>query len=430
MRRINVLLIAVVALIIPLQLSASGKYVQERDTVRFHFESAPLSVNSELTSERFDSLVNYIKAIDTSHNDTIHVTIIGSASPEGRAVDNLKLATRRADALHEQLSSRITGRNVVYTMKYVGDNWDGLKSLVANSDISDKETILGFFDLPLETRKAGQVVDSRKRRMMLYKNGEMWNELSLRFFHYLRSTDVLLDYVVHHPDKTSEEAVLRPYIAPDLEDDEVVVAEQLQPTVGDAASGTVVTEVSENIGAQLASTAQTATGGHKFLIALKTNMLYDLVAVPNIGVELPLPAKFSVGANWMYAWWKSDNRHRYWRTYGGNVYARKWFGHKSILSGHHLGVYGQIVTYDFEWGHRGYLGDRWSYAAGVEYGYSVKIAKRFNIDFSLGVGYLWGEYKEYIPDAGRYVWQATKQRKWIGPTNAEISLVWLIGNVH
>jgi hypothetical protein len=66
----------------------------------------------------------------------------------------------------------------------------------------------------------------------------------------------------------------------------------------------------------------------------------------------------------------------------------------------------------------------------VEYGYSVKIAKRFNIDFSLGVGYLWGEYKEYIPDAGRYVWQATKQRKWIGPTNAEISLVWLIGNVH
>ena len=50
-----------------------------------------------------------------------------------------------------------------------------------------------------------------------------------------------------------------------------------------------------------------------------------------------------------------------------------------------------------------------------------------NIDFSIGLGYMGGEYKEYLPQDGHYVWQSTKRRHWIGPTKAEISLVWLIG---
>lgn len=56
------------------------------------------------------------------------------------------------------------------------------------------------------------------------------------------------------------------------------------------------------------------------------------------------------------------------------------------------------------------------------------MAKRLNIDFTIGIGYLRGEYKEYKPIDGCYVWQATKMRNWIGPTKAEISLVWLIGH--
>ena len=37
------------------------------------------------------------------------------------------------------------------------------------------------------------------------------------------------------------------------------------------------------------------------------------------------------------------------------------------------------------------------------------------------------EYKEYEPQGDRYVWQATRQRHWFGPTKAEVSLVWLLG---
>lgn len=167
-----------------------------------------------------------------------------------------------------------------------------------------------------------------------------------------------------------------------------------------------------------------------FYMAAKTNMLYDLAIVPNIGLEFYLGKNFSVVGNWMYSWWKSDPKAWYWRTYGGDLAFRYWFGkaaEEKPLTGHHVGLYGQIVTYDFETGGRGYLGDRWSYGGGVEYGYSLPIAKRLNIDFNLGVGYLGGEYKEYLPIDGHYVWQATKHRHWFGPTKLEISLTWLLG---
>jgi hypothetical protein len=158
-------------------------------------------------------------------------------------------------------------------------------------------------------------------------------------------------------------------------------------------------------------------------------MLYDVAAVPNIGVELNLGRRWSVGGNWMYAWWKCDAKYRYWRVYGGDIHLQHWFApkrSKRLFTGHHLGVYGQILTYDFEWGGRGYLGDRWSYGGGMEYGYSWRIGKRLNLDASLWLGYVGGEYKEYTPRDTHYLWQVTKQRNYCGPTQVQLSLVWLL----
>lgn len=109
---------------------------------------------------------------------------------------------------------------------------------------------------------------------------------------------------------------------------------------------------------------------------------------------------------------------------------RLWLGKKAErkpLTGHHLGIYAQMLTYDIEFGGKGYMGPRWSYGGGLEYGFSLPVAKRLNIDFSIGVGYLDGYYYKYLPIDGHYVWQSTKKRHWIGPTKAEISLIWLIG---
>lgn len=96
-------------------------------------------------------------------------------------------------------------------------------------------------------------------------------------------------------------------------------------------------------------------------MGLKTNLLYDALLVPNLGVEFYLGRGWSFGGNWMYAWWKSDRHHNYWRIYGGELALRKYFGRRAAekpLAGHHLGLYGQLFTYDFE------VGGRVTWAAG------------------------------------------------------------------
>ncbi|MDE6026771.1 MAG: DUF3575 domain-containing protein, partial [Muribaculaceae bacterium] len=179
--------------------------------------------------------------------------------------------------------------------------------------------------------------------------------------------------------------------------------------------------------------------GKNFYMALKSNVLYDILALPSISAEFYLGKDFSAVANWTYGWWDTDRTHHYWRAYGGDLAFRWWFGKKAMekpLTGHHLGVYGGILTYDFEFGGTGYMGglphetlwNRSLRMAGIEYGYSLPIARRLNIDFTIGIGYLGGKYIKYIPDNGRYLWQSTHKINWFGPTKAEISLVWLIGN--
>ena len=175
-----------------------------------------------------------------------------------------------------------------------------------------------------------------------------------------------------------------------------------------------------------------------FYMALKTNMLYDALLVPNASVEFYLGRNWSVAGGWMHGWWKNDPAHWYWRLYGGDLTLRRWFGRRAEekpLTGHHLGVYGSMFTYDFENGGRGYMGgqpggtilDRALWSAGIEYGYSLPVARRLNLDFSLGLGWIGGQYHEYLPMDDCYVWQSTSRFDYFGPTRLEVSLVWLLG---
>lgn len=175
-----------------------------------------------------------------------------------------------------------------------------------------------------------------------------------------------------------------------------------------------------------------------FYMALKSNMLYDALAIPNLYAEFYLGKNWTIAGGGMYAWWSYDRRHRYWRAYGADLTVRRWFGKaadRKPLTGHHLGINAGVVTFDYEWGGTGYMGgkphgtllDRCLFNAGVEYGYSLPIAERFNIDFSIAAGYLGGKYIKYFPHEDYYVKDSEYKITYFGPTKAEISLVWLIG---
>ncbi len=128
------------------------------------------------------------------------------------------------------------------------------------------------------------------------------------------------------------------------------------------------------------------------------------------------------------AWGRLDVRvvsrkpdHFYYRIYGGDIdlrYCLQGGQPSNPFSGHHIGLYASMVCYDFQFGnhHTGVLSDKWNYAAGVSYMFSLPVGRKFSIDFSAGVGYMWGQFKKHIPIDDHDVWKSTHRRSWFGFT--------------
>jgi hypothetical protein len=64
---------------------------------------------------------------------------------------------------------------------------------------------------------------------------------------------------------------------------------------------------------------------------------------------------------------------------------------------------------------------------GLEYGYSLPIAHRLNLDFTLGLGYYWGVIHRYETVNDLYLRTGSSKFRFTGPTKLEISLVWQLG---
>ncbi len=165
-------------------------------------------------------------------------------------------------------------------------------------------------------------------------------------------------------------------------------------------------------------------------VAVKTNLLHDLLITPDLGVEVEIARRFSVSLEGVWGWWGSDRASHCWRVAGGWLEGRWWFGRKSevrALSGHHLGLYGSIHKYDFALGSTGRQSIGCTYGAGVSYGYSFPIARRLNLDLSARAGYFRSPYVKYQPQCGEFMKLASGVHQYVGITDVEITLVWFPG---
>ena len=328
------------------------------------------------------------------------VLVVGSSSPEGFLPSNEALALRRAQSLSAYVKEQLPLQEYPVEVTVMGIDWQKLIGLVTEAtDMPNQQEVLAVLQKDCQHTE-------RLRLLKRVNRGIPYAWMYKHLFPQLRLSQVIVAYSVKESSVPQE---------PEVAEETPVEAVQTD----------TVTEASVPV-----AIMEPAPDKKPVYWALKTNALYDLLLIPNIGIEYAVNEQWSVAANWMYAWWSNRGKDNFWRIYGGDMEVRCWFGRKADekpLQGHHVGVYGQLFTYDFELGGRGYLGDKWSYAFGLSYGYSLPLAKRLNLDFNLGLGYWGGKYKEYLPIEGHYVWQSTKQRHWWGPTKAEVSLVWLLG---
>lgn len=341
-----------------------------------------------------------------------HIRILSAASPEGNSALNKRVAKRRGERLRDYLKETLVLPDSIFTVSSAGEDWQGLAALIAKEKTPWRNKALQIIrHTPEWVTRNGKVVDGRKRQLQNLDGGKAWKYMLDNHFYTLRTGAVVVCEVkTLAAESTPSAAEAR--------------LEQARP---DSASQSPSSPPFPAIPSQVHPEPQAPPVASYF--ALKSNLLYDALLVPNLSLEASIGSGWTLGAGGMFAWWSKDAKHRYWRIYGGGLEIRKYFGTLSKskpLQGHHLGIYGDFLTYDFEFGAKGYQ-SKATYAAGIKYGYSHPIANRLNLDFALGIGYLHSNYKTYVPRDGCYVYQETKKRKWLGPTQAEISLVWLLG---
>lgn len=414
--------IAVTAGCLLSSLPVSAQCETVSDSVIINFRKSEMVVDRDFKQN--DNALSVIcnRLSDFTNPDSAMVLkriyVAGSASPEGSTELNRRLSEERAKSIFNYLSQLYSFPDSLTTFNFIGRDWDRLLLLVeSDKAVPYRDEALEVIRKIICDRDNGRREDISPLKRL--KRGVTYRYLHDNIFPCLRESKLVVSY--ERPQREKVENVKK--------DEMNVVVENR--VVELPVEDTLIVEEKDTLIVE-------ERRCRPFYMDFHTNMLYDIAAVPNIGIEFYMGRNLSASLNWMYAWWSNDEKHRYWRVYGGDLTVRYWFGqasHEKPLTGHHVGIYGQVLTYDFEFGGKGYMGglphgtllDRCNYGGGVEYGYSLPIARRLNIDFTIGLGYLGGEYREYRPVNDKYIWLTTKKHNWFGPTKAEVSLVWLIG---
>ena len=288
-----------------------------RDSVKIYFRQG-YSVLDMSIRDNAEVLGRIADSLRWSYTDSLYtlksVEVVGGASPEGTIPLNRRLSEKRANVLFDYLSQYGILPDSLTTFTFLGRDWGGLLELVEqDGNVPYREETIEFLrDIISRCEGGEKLADNNVGRLSRFMGGAPYRYMYRELFPEIRASRVYLTY-----DKTRNPIYLPLAQAP-------VVLLDTPP------------------GAGVGRTVEPVPYRRPFYMALKTNMLYDALLVPNASVEFYLGKNWSISGGWMHGWWKSDPAHWYWRMYGGDLSLRRWFGRRAgqkPLSGHHIGIY-------------------------------------------------------------------------------------------
>lgn len=167
-----------------------------------------------------------------------------------------------------------------------------------------------------------------------------------------------------------------------------------------------------------------------YCFAVRTNVLYDAMLLPTLGVEWRVNRDLGIKLDGSLAWWGNE-KEKVQKMWVLNPEVR-WYllCDKRFYIGASAN-YGTYNIYKYPLGgmlskDTGYQGDLWG--AGVTVGYQLCLSRSFSVDFNLGLGYTRFDYDTFgITDGVRVYKERERSKNFWGPTQAGISLVWTIG---
>ena len=170
-------------------------------------------------------------------------------------------------------------------------------------------------------------------------------------------------------------------------------------------------------------------------VVVKTNLLYDITATANLGIEFKVAPKWTVDISGnLNAWTFSDNKK--WKHWVLQPEARYWLCER--FNGHFVGAhlvggiynmgnwntdftflgtdFGQLKEHRYE---------GWLVGAGIAYGYHWMLGRHWSVEVEIGIGYVYTQADKYeCPRCGEQL-ENNKPHHYVGPTKAAVNLIYV-----
>lgn len=163
-------------------------------------------------------------------------------------------------------------------------------------------------------------------------------------------------------------------------------------------------------------------------IAVKSNLLYDATSTLNLGVEVGLSHRWTFDFSASYnPWTFSGNRKlkhfivqpeaRYWlcERFNGHFFGVHLLGGAFNIGGIPLPGLGKEFRYE-----------GWAGGAGLTYGYQWMIGRRWNLEASLGLGYVYTRYDKYECAVCGEKLEDNRTKGFFTPTRVAVSIIYLL----
>lgn len=389
----------------------------------FRVNTATLDLDYLDNRSQLESLDSLMASLSADDIDSLVVST--TSSPEGPLSFNIKLANARDKAFMDFFRSRYPSfpeSKIVITD--VREAWDELADLAGKDESIDSAY----------AAKIREIVSSG------LSEAEMGSRLeALPITRYLR-------YTIFPKLRRSELAFYQ-----SIADD---VQEEAEPE-GEPEAGESV-EAEPKVEAEPAPEHQVqplvpVPAGRVHLIALRTNLAYDLFYMPRFGFApmwdiqaefYPLAGHWTYNIQFTSPYWHKWDEHKFFQIRDYRLEARRYFRGGASYTGFYTSAYAEATRFGIGLSDDdGWQGE--GAGSGIQFGYVLPLSRKGNLrmEFSAGLGAFSARMDPYVygnPVTGNkdgfyyydYTGSADKFKKrnhrftWFGPTSAGISLTY------
>lgn len=406
-----------------------------------HFPLSGTSVEPDhaANSAALAAIANLLESNKPEDVDSVVVT--SGCSIDGTVAHNSRVSRERGNALVNWIADNYPEYKSKLVLDSRGEDWDALREAVASDSNLSAE----------QKSEALDIIDSKggaDRKEAALRGLDSWSYLQESILPQTRYAYARIARVsILKPEESP--VLIHPELTVELEDstdilvqpnDTLVVADSLMQVDTIAYAREIPAEEQPTV-------ADTVIRERTPLFALTTNLLYTSATVLTgfhsvpltIGVEVPVGQHWSVYSNYMATapWRAWDNNAECaelihldlgakWYP-GGSFY--KPFVHnpnREVLDGWY--AYGAVGAgyYDFEHNGKGYQGEEILGTLGL--GYGLNLGKNWSLDFALGVGPMFTQYRYYIArNNNQYLaFQYSGTMQYFGVTDAKVTLRYML----